>query len=210
VKAPRFLAAALLMTGGALTCRAGYQQAKAALAERLIRRAWNSEIGTGKTEAPWPQADLRPAARLQIPRLSYDQIVLEGATPRTLAFGPARMLNGARFGEHGNLLLAGHRDSWFLPLQSITAGDEIRLAWYDARSESLSERRYTVSFVRVVEPTELTLLAPTTEDALTLLTCYPFGHQRTSPQRFIVRAAPTLQTEAAKSPEKALRLSAHL
>ena len=112
------------------------------------------------------------------------------------------MLNGARFGEHGNLLLAGHRDSWFLPLQEIASGDEIRLAWYDPRSGSLRERRYTVTLVRVVEPTELTLLAPTAEDTLTLLTCYPFGHQRSSPQRFIVRALPVSQTEVVNVPGK--------
>ncbi len=193
MKVLRFVAAASLIAGGALTCRAGYQQAKAALAETLIRRVWNSGLRTGKAEAPWPKADLRPVARLQIPRLGYDEIVLEGATPRTLAFGPAHMLYGARFGEHGNLLLAGHRDSWFLPLEKIATGDEIRLAWYEPRSQSLSERRYYVSLVRVVEPTELSLLAPTSEDALTLLTCYPFGHQRSSPQRFIVRAVPTVR-----------------
>jgi len=33
----------------------------------------------------------------------------EGATPRTLAFGPARLFSGARLGESGNLVLAGHR-----------------------------------------------------------------------------------------------------
>ena len=55
----------------------------------------------------------------QSPRLGYDQIVLEGATPRSLAFGPTHLLSGAGSGEPGNLLLAGHRTSWFLPLEQI-------------------------------------------------------------------------------------------
>src|SRR5882724_8575041 len=115
VKVLRFFAAMLLIAGGALTCRAGYMHAKAELAGVLIRRAWERSLQSGKAEAPWPSADLRPIARLQIPRLGYDEIVLEGATPRTLTFGPAHMLSGAGFGEPGNLLLAGHRTSWFLP-----------------------------------------------------------------------------------------------
>src|SRR4029077_482285 len=97
-------------------------------------------------EAPWPRADLRAIARLRIPRLSYDEIVLEGATPRTLAFGPTHMLNGAGFGEPGNLVMAGHRDSWFLPLQKIATGDEIRVAWLDAKTKAMHERIYAVEF----------------------------------------------------------------
>ena len=194
MRASRWLAIAIVIAGSALTCRAAYQQAKGKLASVLIRRAWDSETRTGKLEAPWPSADLRPIARLQIPRLGYDQVVLEGATQRTLAFGPAHMLNGAGFGERGNLLLAGHRDSWFLPLQKIETGEAIVVAWYDWRTKSVNETKYRVSFVRVVNPNELNLLAPTTEDALTLITCYPFGHGRTSPQRFIVRALPASST----------------
>jgi sortase A len=127
MRALRFLAVMFLIGGGALTCRAGYVRAKAELAGTLIRRAWKHHLQSGKPEAPWPGADLRPIARLRIPRLGYDEIVLEGATPTTLAFGPTYMLNGAGFGEQGNLLLAGHRTKWFLPLQRIRRGDEIRV-----------------------------------------------------------------------------------
>ena len=183
MKVVRWLAVALLIAGGALTCRATYQQAKGKLAGVLIRGAWNVETRTGKAAAPWPNADLRPIGRLQIPRLLYDEIVLEGTTPRTLAFGPTHMLNGARFGERGNLLLAGHRDSWFLPLQKVETGDVILVAWYDPRKRSVSEKRYEVSFVRVVDPKEMELLAPTREDALTLITCYPISNGRTPYQR---------------------------
>jgi sortase (surface protein transpeptidase) len=70
---------------------------------------------------------------MQIPRMRYDEIVLEGATPRTLAFGPTRMLSGAGFGEPGNLLLAGHRTSWFLPPEGIARNDTIQISWFDRR-----------------------------------------------------------------------------
>ena len=44
--------------------------------------------------------------------------------------------------------------------------------------------------ISVVEPQDTALLAPTPEDNLTLITCYPFGRGPRSPQRYIVRALP--------------------
>jgi hypothetical protein len=44
--------------------------------------------------------------------------------------------------------------------------------------------------IRVVEPQDMNLLAPTAEDALTLIICFPLGRGPHSPQRFVVRALP--------------------
>ena len=87
-KTTRILVIVVVLAGACLTGRALYLDAKAELAGILIRRAWQQSIGTGKPHVPWPWADTHPVARLRIPRLRYDEIVLESATPRTLAFGP--------------------------------------------------------------------------------------------------------------------------
>lgn len=190
MKAPRLLCGLIVFAGVGLTGRAAYLHAKAELAGILIRYAWQQGIESGESPAPWPWADTRPVARLRIPQLQYDEIVLDGATPRTLAFGPAHMLDGAGFGKPGNLLLAGHRTSWFEPLKNISQGDRIETEWLDAQRGGVQERVYIVTRIDIVQPQDLTLLEPTAEDALTLITCYPFGHSPYSPQRFIVRAAP--------------------
>lgn len=190
MKTFRTITALLLVIGACLTSRAAYLHAKAELAGILIRRAWNGTIQSGRDQPPWPWADTHPIARLQIPRLHYEEIVLEGATPRTLAFGPARLQSGANFGEPGNLILAGHRTSWFRPLQGIASGDTIQIDWYDPRVRQLRNRTYRVQLIRVAKPQETALLQPTSDDALTLITCYPFGSNPTSPQRFMVRAVP--------------------
>jgi sortase A len=190
VKALRFFSVLILIAGGCLTGRALYLHAKAELAGILIRRAWEQSVQSGTPRKPWPWADTHPIARLRIPRLGYDEIVLEGATPRTLAFGPARLFSGASLGEPGNLVLAGHRTSWFRPLEAIAPGDSIQIEWFDARRVQLREQSYTVSMIGIVDPQDLTLLAPTEEDALTLVTCYPFGPSPRSPQRYVVRASP--------------------
>lgn len=138
----------------------------------------------------WPRADTYPVARLSIPRLGYDEVVLEGATPRTLAFGPARLFSGAALGEAGNVELAGHRTSWFRPLEGLQARDEIQVQWFESGKHELRERTYTVDDILIVTPEEVASLSPPSGDALTLITCYPFGHSPRSPQRFVVLASP--------------------
>ena len=190
MKTFRLTAWAIVVIGACLTGRALYLHAKAELAGILIRRAWQQSIGTGKPHAPWPWADTHPVGRLRIPRLGYDEIVLEDASPRNLAFGPARLMSGAAMGEDGNLVLAGHRTSWFRRLEKIASGDTIAMEWFDGRGD-LHERTYTVEIIRVTKPEDVSLLAPTPENSLTLITCYPFGSGLRSPLRFVVRASPS-------------------
>jgi len=200
MKALRAFAALVLIAGICLTCRALYLHAKAELAGILIGRAWKQSLESGQPHAPWPWADTHPIARLQIPRLGYDEMVLEGASPRNLAFGPARLFSGARLGESGNLIFAGHRTSWFKPLEGIAQDDTIQLEWFDSHRQ-LHQRTYSVSEIRVVDPQDVTLLAPTSQEVLTLITCYPFGRSPYSPQRFIVRALPIDESRLAKNLE---------
>ena len=161
MKALRIICALLLIAGACLSGRALYMHAKAELAGILVRRAWEQSVQSGKPQAPWPWADTHPVARIRIPRLGYDEIVLEGASPRTLAFGPAHLLNGTALGEPGNLVLAGHRTSWFRPLENIAQGDTIQIQWFDAHRGGLHERTYTVNRISVVEPQDTALLAST-------------------------------------------------
>jgi len=183
------MAVVMIVAGGTLLGRAAYLALKAEAAAVLISRAWERTIATGRTQRPWSWADTYPVARLRIPRLGYDEIVLSGATPRTLAFGPAHLLSGARLGEPGNVQLAGHRTSWFRSLEGIERGDTVELEWVDGR-KGLRRRSYRVDVIRITEPSESELLSETTDDALTLITCYPFGARPDSPQRFLVRATP--------------------
>jgi sortase A len=108
------------------------------------------------------------------------------------------LFSGAKLGESGNLILAGHRTSWFKPLEGIVQDDSIQLEWFDSHRQ-LHQRTYSVSEIRVVDPRDVTLLAPTSQEALTLITCYPFGRSPYSPQRFIVRALPVEENRAARN-----------
>ena len=199
MKPLRIFVALVLFAGASLTARAMYLHAKADLASVLIHSAWNKTVADGQPHPPWPWADTYPIARLRIPRLGYDEVVLEGATPRTLAFGPARLFSGVGLGEPGNVELAGHRTSWFRPLEDLGARDEIQVQWFDTRRRKLRERTYIVDDIRIVAPEEVTLLTPASADTLTLITCYPFGHSPRSPQRFVVLASPAGPSRLAES-----------
>jgi sortase A len=189
MKIIRWFAILLLAVGSVFSGRALYLHAKAQLAKFLIRKAWNQSLKTGRPQAPWSWSDTYPVARLRIPQLNYDEFVLEGATPRALAFGPARMQSGAAMGEPGNILLAGHRTSWFHRLEGIAINDRIEMEWFDKHG-GLRRQVYRVEAIRIVEPKDIAMLASTPQDALTLITCYPFGPSPCSPKRFMVRGVP--------------------
>lgn len=177
--------ALLLCAGFTLGARGAYLNAKAALAGLLLDRAWQAARLTGSAVKPWPWADLYPVARLSIPSLGLDQLVLNDANPRALAFGPAHLGSSAWPGERGNVVLAGHRTSWFEPLRRIERGARIRLDW--AAGGRTRARDYRVEEIRVVAPDDVSPLGDA-DDALTLVTCYPFGYGARSPQRYVVRA----------------------
>jgi sortase A len=122
-------------------------------------------------------------AALSIPRVQLSAMVLHGSDARTLARGPGHLEHTAVPGEAGNVVIAGHRDSFFRPLRHIRRGDDIFL---ETRAGHF---HYRVISLRVVGPREVSVIAPTTEDVLTLITCYPFSFLGHAPDRFIVRAA---------------------
>ena len=85
-------------------------------------------------------------------------------------------------GEPGNIVLAGHRDTFFLPLKRVRAGDAITLRTRGGDFE------YLVESTAVVRPTDLTVIQTTDRSTLTLTTCFPFSYVGPAPDRFIVRA----------------------
>jgi LPXTG-site transpeptidase (sortase) family protein len=48
--------------------------------------------------------------------------------------------------------------------------------------------QYTIERTWIVTPDDVSVLDPTTERSVTLVTCYPFYFVGSAPQRFIVRA----------------------
>jgi sortase A len=144
--------------------------AKAWLAQILIARAWEQSMATGKAAAPWPWADTAPVARLLVPRLGIDQIVLAHATGRSLAFGPGHLDGSPAPGEPGLAIVSGHRDTSFRFLADIAVGDEVRIQRADG---GWTKFRVTHGAVLDERSARLPLLV-NGPARLALTTCYPF------------------------------------
>lgn len=121
-------------------------------------------------------------AFLEVPRLGISAPVLSGDDPETLDVAIGHLPDTPAPWEGGNSAFAAHRDGLFRPLRRVRQGDEVRV------STLAGDFTYRVTDVRVVEPDDLTVIAPTPTPTLTLITCYPFNFVGAAPQRFIVRA----------------------
>lgn len=123
-----------------------------------------------------------PQAVLSIPDVNLKVPVYEGVDNWALNAGLGLIPGTAELHSAGNIGIAGHRDGFFRSLKDIEIGHEIHL-----RTKQ-GIQRYSVSAYWVVAPEDVSVLDPTPESALTLVTCYPFYFVGSAPERFIVRA----------------------
>ena len=109
--------------------------------------------------------------------------MLDGTDNLTLNRAVGRIAGTARPGEPGNLGIAGHRDGFFRGLKDLAPGGELELETLDG-----AQLVYTVRDIWIVQPEDVHVLDPTPEPSLTLVTCFPFYHVGSAPERYIVRA----------------------
>ena len=129
---------------------------------------------------------------LEIPRLRLSAMIAEGDDDATLKVAIGHLPDTALPWHEGNSGLAGHRDTFFRPLQHIHVGDELRV------STVHGDFRYQVRETMVVGPNDVWVLDSTDRPTLTLITCYPFSYVGKAPRRFIVKAERTTTAEAKK------------
>jgi sortase A len=146
--------------------------------QELLLRQWNSHN----------PAVTRTLTKLSIPRLKLEDVVLEGISEHSLLLGPAHLSASAEPGTRGNAVIAGHRDSFFRRIHSLRYGDDIFVTRGERRF------RYVVRSRKVVEPTDLSVIRPSSDPELTLVTCYPTHAVGPAPQRLIVVAKMTPNT----------------
>jgi LPXTG-site transpeptidase (sortase) family protein len=134
----------------------------------------------GMRETP---VDGAPVARLVIPRLDLDEIVLEGIEADELNAEPGHLTGSAYPGEDGNAVISAHRDRHFNHLDALGVGDTI------VTESGTHHDSWVVVAKRVVGKDERVLF-PTTDATLTLTTCWPIRFLGPAPERLIVTAKP--------------------
>lgn len=158
---------------------------------KLYQSYWSrafEERGDGEaaSEGSSPLGFQAPIARLQIPSIHLDVAVLRGTRERDLTRGVGHIEGTSALGGDGNAGIAGHRDSFFRDLRSVSRGDRVLLTTARGR------REYRVEETRVVLPEDVEVLSAARGPSLTLVTCYPFRYIGNAPKRFVVRAEPVL------------------
>ena len=176
--------AAVSLTAAVFLFDALWIPVKAELAQHLLERSWLRTLAGEPDAKPWPWADTRAVAILEVPRLGLREIVLEGSSGRNLAFGPT-LVNTSRLDQSADRILSGHRDTHFSFLQELQIGDLLRL-------RTVTEiRDYRVSWLEVADSRQQQLVIDDSADRLTLLTCYPFNATTAGgPLRWVVTAVP--------------------
>jgi len=179
------IVALLGATGLALIGSGLWVKAKAKLAQILLNQAFERTISStpGAGIKPWYWADMKPFARLQVPRLNVSSIVLNNTSGEALAFGPGHMVNTPVPGENGTSVFAAHRDTHFSWLKNLQSGDRLNVERADGNKVSF---KVTRSWIARYD--ESGVNADSSGKRLILSTCYPFDSDTPGPLRYLVEA----------------------
>jgi sortase A len=157
--------------------------AKARLAQILLDRAFAQALATHRPALAWPWADAWPIARIRVPRLGVEEIVLSGGSGEAMAFGPTLLPGGGRLGERGTAVFAAHRDTHFRFLKDVRPGDLIEVQEINGRVS-----RYRARPGRVVRSDGFGVDRHALRPSIALVTCWPIGGSGHGPMRYVVEA----------------------
>ena len=132
-----------------------------------------------------PIAEGDPVARLEIPEIGLDVVVVAGVSVDDLKRGPGHYPDTPLPGQFGNAAIAGHRTTYgqpFLDIDDLDPGDQIIATTLAGRFV------YAVTGTEIVEPDDTHVVATTNPDIaeLTLTSCHP---KWSASQRIIVHSA---------------------
>ena len=177
----RLVIAMLTLAAFSQLAEFGWIQGKGVLGQWLMERSWTAGAQSGPVKSPWPGARTRPAARLFVPELELDRLVVEGVATPNLAWGP-----GIETGPNGHVLIAAHRDTHFRFLGDLEQGHRIEL---EQPAGVIKNWRVQESRIVDARTTRLDMHAP--GPLLTLVTCWPLDAiESGGPLRLVVSAVP--------------------
>jgi sortase A len=175
----KYLPTALLVLGALLLGYVGTQYYAMYSAQKHLAAAWekqNSAPHTAETAAVVDDGLIR----VEIPKINLDAMVVEGSSRKQLKIAPGHITTTPIPGESGNSVITAHRDTFFRHIYELTKGDEIMVR----RNGQVF--KFQVTGKKVVDPDDVSVLNPTTDTHLTLITCYPTYYIGPAPERLVV------------------------
>ena len=200
-RARRLAGAGLCIAGAVFVGHAGLRYAAGAYRADLARQQWEEQqartaVATARERvansvgfASERVAVGAPVARLRIPRIRLDEIVVEGVGDSELNAGPGHLPGSALPGMRGNAVISAHRDRHFSHLDALQIGDTIR-------TETGQSSGSWVIVARRIVDRNAPALFQSSEPTLTLTTCWPVRYFGSAPDRLILTAKPLVASSA--------------
>jgi sortase A len=176
----RALSLLLVLVGIGLLGYVGSEYWAMYRSQQTLEAEWERQAAGVNTAGQAKLAPDQMLTRVVIPKIGMDAIVVEGASRKDLSAGPGHMKETAMPGEPGNAVITAHRDTFFRHIYELNKGDQIQVR--------RNGRNFTfeVTGKKIVMPEDVSVIKPTTDARLTLITCYPTYYIGPAPQRLVV------------------------
>ena len=148
--------------------------------QEQLAREWEHQAATANVPGHAALSPQDMLTRVIVKKIGLDAIVVEGASRKQLSEGPGHMKETAMPGEVGNAVITGHRDTFFRHIYELNKGDEIVVR----RAGQVF--RFEVTGKKIVYPEDVSVIRPTADAQLTLITCYPTYYIGPAPKRLVV------------------------
>jgi sortase A len=172
----------MMVVGLVLLAYVGTQYASMYLEQQRLARAWEQQQQAAPASQSAPAAAVHDdgLTRLSIPKINLRAVVVEGTSHRALLLGPGHIAETAEPGESGNAVITAHRDTFFRHIYELNKGDTVEV---QRRGKVY---KYEVTGKKVVDPSDVSVIQPSRENRLTLITCYPTYYIGPAPERLVI------------------------
>lgn len=210
----RLLGALLLLGGGGTLAYVGVEYTTGLVARDRARAEWAAiearqarlAANAALEEAPsGPFVPGTPLARLVIPGIALDEVIVAGVGRGELNSSPGHLPGTPLPGSFGNAVISAHRDLHFRRLGELRVGDTLTtITPYQTVTWRVTGRK--------IVDDRAPALFQTPGRTLTLTTCWPIRMIGPAPDRLLLTAEPvdsTLRVVPAERLQPAVRQTAH-
>ena len=174
---------ALVIAGALLLAYVCWSYGSMYVEQKRLARAWERQqhAQTAQQDGAIQQVSADDGlTKLSVPKINLDSVIVEGTNHRALLLGPGHLKDTPAPGEEGNSVISGHRDTFFRHLNDLQKGDEVLV------QRGGKTYHYKVTGKKIVEPDDVSVIAPTKDPEMTLITCYPTYYIGPAPKRLVV------------------------
>lgn len=177
----KYLPALAIVIGVILLAYVATQYGTMYWEQRQLEREWTQQQQRQAAEANQQGTVIDDGlTRLSIPKIDLSAVIVEGTSRKKLLLGPGHLEETPAPGGEGNSVITAHRDTFFRHIHELSKGDELVVQ----RNGKLYT--YEVQGKKVVKPTDVSVIKPSKDARLTLITCYPTYYIGPAPERLVV------------------------